>query len=40
MQTVKKRGPAVLWTSLVALLTLTATVPSLLQDLPMGHDVV
>ena len=40
MQTVKKRGSAVLWTALVALLTLAATVPSLLQDLPMGHDVV
>ena len=40
MQIVKKHGSAALWTALVVLLTLAATVPTLLQNLPMGHDVV
>ena len=40
MQAMKKRGSAVLWAALTALLALAAMIPGLMQDLPMGHDMV
>lgn len=40
MQILKKRRPAVPLILLTTLLFLGATVPTLLRDLPMGHDVI